>query len=248
MATMNKQTKQAIILGGLLVVLGGFALYTFVFKGDAPKPAAATNAAVTHPPTTPPPAPGQPAAAPGQPAVAGQPAAVAAGPEVPLPIPAEPDKDPDGKFRYGDQGFTWEISGDATAIAAAYDPLHVQNLEVVEPGRRKYIENFRAAWVIEGVTEFSQYMKVLDEDKNPKKDAEGKDMMEWRLVREVWFKGKTRPYREDDRLTLTRFTIKKIIRNLIEPGPIETAVEIEGDNGEKLKLVLAKPDRYGVIR
>jgi len=227
---MNKQKKQLIILGALVLVAGIVAVVSLSGGDSTPKKDPKKKETAKAPPAK------GPAAPKGAPKGAPDPAAAAAEAErtTPQPLPAAVD-------RFFDRGFTWRIGEDNLDGNGliAYDPMHVQNLEVVEPGRRKYIENFRKAWQIEGVTETHQMVTHRDAEGRPLKDEAGNEVQSKQLVKEVWFKGIRRPYRENDRLTNTRFTIKQIIRNMEE-----TSVDLVGDNQEKLKLQLAKPDRY----
>lgn len=245
---MDKQTKQLAALGALVVV-AGIVAYFMYFKGPSTT-APADNTAAATPPATGAPAPG-PAPAPGAgtaaPAGAAPGAATPGAPAGPvvltaadaLPMP-KPEQLPSITYtwkaddHYGEYGVHVFKAGDMR-----FDPLHVQNIDVVDPDRRQYIEKIKKDWIIEGVTETWQQVAVTEENGQPKKDAEGKPVLEKRLVKEAWFQGIRKPYKEGDRLPATRFVIKKIVRTTLE-----TSVQLIGDNGEELKLELSPPTRY----
>lgn len=245
---MDKQTKQLAALGALVIV-AGIVAYFMYFKGsDTPAPAPAANTPAAAPPAAGAPTPGAAptpgggaaATAPGATATPGAatgPAVLTAADALPMPKPEQLSSITytwKADDHYGEYGLHVFKAGDMR-----FDPMHVQNIDVVDPDRRQYIEKIKKDWVIEGVTETWQQVAVTEENGQPKKDADGKPILEKRLVKEAWFKGIRKPYKEGDRLPGTRFVIKKIVRTREE-----TSVQLIGDNGEELKLELSPPTRY----
>jgi hypothetical protein len=242
---MSKQTKQLIALIGLVVVAGGIAAFNFLGGDDSPPPPA-TDAAATPTPTPTPaagPAPaGGPAATPGaQPGAA----PVVVEQDLDIPEPVKPTM-PRYKWPWPDgKGYT-----PGPNEAASFDPLLVQNIDVVDPKRREYIETLKTEWVLVGFLETTQEVPVLGEDGKPVMDENGRPKTEVKRVLEAWFKDKRRPYREKDRLTNTRFTIEKIFLDRVyvsESGAdfkIRSGVDLLGDTGAKLTIFLADDDRH----
>lgn len=241
---MNKQTKQLAILGGLVVV-AGIVAYFFVLKPKEPTPTPAANtpapAAAATTPNAAPTAPGQPNAAP---APAGTPGAAPVAVLEPLPMPKD---EPLPVISYtwvhpmvekgtpiGGFNFDWKKNG-----ALVFDPMHVQNLDVVAPERRLYIEKIRTEWVIEGITITPQMVLKVNDKGEPELDEKGQKQYEKKDVKEAWFKGKRRPYKVGERLTGTRFSVEEIIQTRDK-----TSVKLRGDNQEELELELATPGRY----
>lgn len=234
---MSKQNKQLIALVGLIVV-AGIVAYFMVFRGDTPPPPPPADN--TAPPTPAGPAPAAPAT-PGQPAPA--PAGGAAAPVVsnePLPMPKD---EPLPVVTY-----SWKVAGKLGGldhdrkdpkIEQPFDPMHVQNLDVVAPERQQYIARIKADWVIEGITITPQMIVKKNAKGEAELDENGKKIYVKENVKEAWFKNKRRPYKTGERLTGTRFTVEEIIQNRDK-----TAVKLRGDNQEELELELAVPGRY----
>lgn len=244
---MDKQTKQLILLVGLIVVAGGVAAFVFL-GGDDPPPPPATDATATPTPTptTGPVTPGTPNAGPSA-TPGAQPGAVPIVVEQDLEIP-EPVKPTMPRYKW-----PWPDGKGHTPgpdDVAAFDPLLVQNIDVVDPERREYIEKLKTDWVLVGIMETLQEVPVLDENGKPVMGEDGRPKTEVKRVLEAWFLDKRRPYREKDRLTNTRFTIEKIFLNrkyVSESGTdfkIRSGVDLAGDTGAKLTIFLADDDRY----
>lgn len=240
---MDKQTKQLILLVGLIVVAGGIA--AFVFLGGEDTSAPPPPATGTEPTPTP-----TPSGEGTQPAPSGATAAPGATPvvveqDLEIPEPVKPTM-PRYKWPWPDgKGHT-----PGPDELAAFDPLLVQNIDVVDPERREYIETLKKEWVLVGIMETTQEVPVLDENGKPVMDENGNPRTEVKRVLEAWFLDKRRPYREKDRLTNTRFTIEKIFLNrkyVSESGmdfKIRSGVDLAGDTGAKLTIFLADDDRY----
>ncbi|MCC7510543.1 MAG: hypothetical protein IT464_14370 [Planctomycetes bacterium] len=233
---LDKNKRNLIILVGLVIVGGGVAAWQFgLFKSDPPP---APPAPPPAPAVATPPAPGT------GPAVPGQPAPVVV--EQDLPIPE--------KVSIRVTTYKWPVDAPSNSSGwkpaegekYAYDPFMVQNIEVVDPDRAKYIDQIRQDWVPDGITETWQWVKELDEDGKPKLGPDGKPIEKWELVREAWFKGKRRPYRAGDRLTNTRFVIEAIILgDKYDANHITKAIiRLKGDTGAQLDLELAPASRY----
>ncbi len=249
---LDKNKRNLIILVGLIVVGGGVAAWQFgLFKSDPPPvapPAPPAPAVATTPPV---------AGAPGTP---GQPAPVVVVQDLPIP-----EKVPIRVTTY-----TWPVKAPADSRGwippeggkYAYDPFLVQNIEVVDPDRAKYIDQIRNDWVPDGISETWQWVQyryplpllddkgdpILDDEGNPKPDPDKPPRIEekWELVREAWFKDKRRPYRAGDRLTNTRYVIEAIILgDKYDVGHITKAIiRLKGDTGAQLDLELAPASRY----
>lgn len=229
---MNKQTKQLIVLGGLVVVAAIVAFFMYG-GGDSPSPKPTANTAQGD---APPPAPTQggqaPAGgAPGAPGAApGAPAADAA---ADLPVPPVPEKP------VGVLAWTWKWAAPEggkeykppVGQMPLYDPLKVQNVDVVDPERRKVIDQLRLEWVLDGI--------IITKQEVQEKDEAGNMVRKMKLVPEAWFKGKRRPYKENDRLTNTRFTIRQIFRDKERQG-----IRLISDTGAEVEMVLAPAGRY----
>jgi YD repeat-containing protein len=160
---MNKDTKKLLVLVGLLVVLGGFAAWRLgVFGGDDPPPKKAADPAQPAQPAQPagptqPAGPNQPAAGP-----AAQPGQAA--PEQDLEIPPELTPPPvrsEWPVRKGGAGDAPDPN------RRVFDPLKVQNIDVVDPDRRKYIEDLKAEWVLDGITVTRQEVLKIDATGKP---------------------------------------------------------------------------------
>lgn len=168
---MNKQTKQLVVLIVLVVALGGVAAWNFgVFGGDDPAPAPATDPAAAGPaaagpanptgqpagqPAAQPSQPGQPAAAPGQ-----APQTVVQDLEIPEEVVITPPR------------YDWPVRrGGADDIPdprfPIFDPLKVQNIDVVDPDRKKYIEQLKEEWVLDGITVTVQKRVKIDDTGKP---------------------------------------------------------------------------------
>ena len=68
--------------------------------------------------------------------------------------------------------YDWPIKrGGATDIPDArfpiFDPLKVQNIDVVDPGRREYIERLREDWILNGITITKQQRLKIDANGQP---------------------------------------------------------------------------------
>lgn len=131
-----------------------------------------------------------------------------------------------------------------------FDPLMVQNIDVVDPERKKYIEDLKEQWVLDGIIETKQRVPVVDEKGKPKLGPDGEPIMEVRLVLEAMFKDRRRPYRVKDRLTNTRFTIKEIFTSRVykiegsDEIMIRDGVDLIGDTGANITLFLTDDTRY----
>lgn len=235
---MSKQNKQLIALVGLIIV-AGIVAYVFIFRDSAPPPPPANN--------TPAPAPAPAGPAPGAPATPGQPApAPGGGPAAPVistePLPM-PKDEPLPVVTY-----SWKIAGPLGGvnhdrkdpkIEQPFDPLHVQNLDVVAPERQQYIARIKQDWVIEGITITPQMVVKKNAKGEAELDESGNKVYVKENVKEAWFKSKRRPYKAGERLTGTRFVVEEIIQNRDK-----TSVKLRGDNQEELELELAVPGRY----
>ncbi len=266
---MDKQKKQLIILLVLVIVAGGVAVWQFVLKGDpAPTPAKAdTTKAASPAPTQP--AGGAPVTTKGPSQPAGT-TPVTVIEDLPMPVEEKP------RERF----LAWpekERGGrDTPAGNWPFDPLFVMNLDVVNPEMRKEIDALRAEWVPDGITITTQKVRV-ETIKKPDPDAPAVIEHHWedRPVIECWFEGQRAPFKVDDRLTGTRYTIEEIIfgkevwrserkplneddelageiRTLMRQpytGPdagIEKAViRLRGDKGNLLDMEVAPASRYG---
>ncbi|MCA8935340.1 MAG: hypothetical protein KDB68_03975 [Planctomycetes bacterium] len=163
---MTKQTKQIIVLIVLVVVAGGVALFTLGGGDDTPAPApppANTGATPSTPGgTTPAEGAGPTATVPN----AGPGAVPAAEVQQDLDMP-EPVKLTPPRYSWqweapiGGEGAKY---GAATGIFPPFDPLVVQNIDVVDPDRKAYIEELKAEWIIDGITITEQKRPVLDEN------------------------------------------------------------------------------------
>lgn len=242
---MDKQTKQLIVLVALIVVAGGIAAFVFLGgEDDVPPAKTATPAApaTAATPTAPATAPAGAAATPGAKPGA---APVVVEQDLDIPEPVKPTT-PRYKWPWPD-GKAWTPGPNEVA---AFDPLLVQNIDVVDPKRREYIETLKKEWVLVGFLETTQEVPILGEDGKPEMDANGKPKTEVKRVLEAWFKDKRRPYREKDRLTNTRFTIEKIFLDRVymsESGSdykVRSGVDLLGDTGAKLTIFLADDDRH----
>ena len=126
----------------------------------------------------------------------------------------------------------------------------VQNIDVVDPERKKYIEDLKEQWVLDGIIETKQRVPVVDEKGKPKLGPDGEPIMEVRLVLEAMFKDRRRPYRVKDRLTNTRFTIKEIFTSRVykiegsDEIMIRDGVDLIGDTGANITLFLTDDTRY----
>lgn len=157
---MNKQTKQLIALGGLVVVAGVVA-YVFVFKGeDLPEKVPANNAAkLAEPAATPTPNSGtvKPGTTPTTPGAA-------------TPVVQDQDLEIPEPHKFTHTPYTWPFdNGGANFVArpeknifAAFDPFLVQNIDVVDPQRREYIESLKQEWILDGLIETRQQLSIFD--------------------------------------------------------------------------------------
>jgi hypothetical protein len=121
--------------------------------------------------------------------------------------------------------------------AMPYDPLRIQNIDVVDPGRREHLDRIRSDWRLVGITETWRWVTVLDEQGEPVLNENGDVTREYRKVWEAFFEGRTRPLGENDRLPGTRFTIEEI-----RITPERAFVRLRGDTGAELDLELAPLD------
>ncbi|MBZ0135797.1 MAG: hypothetical protein K8I27_05450 [Planctomycetes bacterium] len=161
---MDKKTKQLVILVVLIVVAGGVAVWRLgLFGGDdapppAPAPAPVADAGTPTPvPTNPTgePTPAQPGGAPGQ-----------------TPLTQNQDLDIPAEVTISPARYQWPIKrGGATDLPdrnfPVFDPLHVQNIDVVDPDRKKYIEQLRAEWILDGITVTTQQRLKIDATGKP---------------------------------------------------------------------------------
>ncbi|MCL4730261.1 MAG: hypothetical protein KJ044_07510, partial [Planctomycetes bacterium] len=209
--------------------------YFMVFRDKTPPPAPAQNPpAAQNPPSAQQPPAGTPG--PGTPGAAGP--AVASNEPLPMPKAEEiPSVTYTWPVAPGVGGFNWDFK-DFTK-EQPYDPLRVQDLYVVAPERRQYIDKIRQDWVLEGISITPQHVLKVNERGEPELSPEGKRQYEKKDVREAWFKGKRRPYKAGERLTGTRFVVTEVVQTRDK-----TSVKLRGDNGEELELELAIPSRY----
>lgn len=243
---MNKQQKQLIVLVVLIVVGGGVAAWQLkLFGGEEPTQAPASNVGALPIGNNP-----NPAATGTNPnvGIGGQPAAAAAAVKSKYETPGQiPTREVLVVPTYAwpvnppDSGENWEK--ERGRAFWQYDPLFVQNLDVVEPDRKKYIDELRAQWVLDGITEMEHIVKVeiKDAEGKPVLDAEGKPVTheEKQRVMEAWFQGRTRPFKEKDRLPGTRFVIEKIYST-----PAGKGISLRGDTGALIDMPLIKSGRY----
>lgn len=248
---MNKQQKQLIALVVLIVVAGGFAVWRLgLLGGDEPAVVPGTNttpvdtAANPNPGANPNPATGtNPNIGAGGPAAPAKPL-VKDKHEAPGVLPTRESvvlTEYDWTVKAPDSGENWEK--ERGRAFWQYDPLFVQNLDVVEPDRKKYIDELRAQWVLDGITEMEHIVKVevKDAEGKPVLDAEGRPVTreEKQRVMEAWFQGRTRPFKEKDRLPGTRFVIEKIYST-----PAGKGISLRGDTGALIDMPLIKSGRY----
>jgi hypothetical protein len=166
---MNKQTKQLLALGLLVLVGGGVAAWRLGLFGGDEKPKANNspgpiNAAEATPTPT-------------GPTPAGPGPATPATPGGPTPVVADQDLEIPEDTKIVTREYTWPFSnGGKNFVAApelnlfaAFDPLMVQNIDVVDPSRREIIETVKAEWILDGLIETLQSV--------PKLDAEGKPII-----------------------------------------------------------------------
>jgi hypothetical protein len=264
---MDKQKKQLIILLVLVIAAGGVALWQFVLKGDGK-----TSAPATTDPKAATPAPQPKGGTPGTAKGPTQPANTAPVTVVEdLPIPLD-EKPRERRFQWPVQG-----GGKKTEKGAwPFDPLFVMNLDVVNPEMRKEIDALRTDWVPDGITITTQRVRV----ENVKRNEAGvviaiEQHWEEKPVIECWFQGERAPFKVDDRLTGTRYTIEEIIfgkeiwRSEREPlndkdetagevrrltrkpytgpdaGTEKAIVRLRGDKGNLLDMEVAPASRYG---
>jgi hypothetical protein len=161
---MDKQTKQLIALGGLVVV-AGIVAYFFYFRGDdeATKnpPKNATKPA--DPVTTPTPNSGtaQPGATTTPTTPGGTPPVVV---DQDLEIPEDENiRIPEVTWKYENGGRNF-VPQPERNILAAFDPFLVQNIDVVDPQRREYIESLKQEWILDGIIETKQELAVFGPD------------------------------------------------------------------------------------
>jgi hypothetical protein len=127
----------------------------------------------------------------------------------------------------------WQMSMDEAML---FDPLLVKNRDVVDPGRRDYIQRIKNEWVLTGITHTWRWVTLVDEEGRPLLDEHGEPMREYRKVWEAFFAGRRRPLGENDRLPGTRFVIERI-----RVTPERAFVRLRGDLGDPLDLELAAP-------
>jgi hypothetical protein len=239
---MTKQTKQLLALGVLVLVGGVIGAWNLgLFGGDETPAPAATDpnaAAATPTPTTP---PATPAGGPSAPTTPGAPAPTVQ--ETDLEIPDEVNISmPRYNWNWDNGGQKFEDDPANKGALIAYDPLWVQNIDVVDPKRKEYIDKLKQEWVLDGLIETVQ--RVTREDEN------GNKVEVVVPVLEAWFKSKNRPYGEKDRLTNTRFTIDKIFKDRVyrlENGTdfkVRSGVDLAGDTGAKLTIFVGDDRRY----
>jgi hypothetical protein len=188
-----------------------------------------------------------------------------------LPIPAD-EKPRERRFQWPETG-----GGKNTEKGNwPFDPLFVMNLDVVNPEMRKEIDALRADWVPDGITITPQLVRV--ETIKPAGPAGGVSIeqhWEEKPVIECWFRGQRAPFKVDDRLTGTRYTIEEIvfgkevwrserkplnkddetageIRTLVrapytgpDAGTDKAIVRLRGDKGNLLDMEVAPASRYG---
>lgn len=161
---MNKQTKQLLALGGLVLVAGVVA-YFAVFRDDAP-PKPANNPAPVNVPV---------AGTPTPTTTAGPGSTTPAQPGGPAPVVAEQDLDIPEEMKITAREHIWQWSNSgrnfvpdpARNLFSAFDPLWVQNIDVVDPTRRENIEAVKAEWILDGLIETLQNVQKLDADGKP---------------------------------------------------------------------------------
>jgi hypothetical protein len=165
---MNKQTKQLIALGVLVIVGGGIAAWRLgVFGGDDAKPANTPAPINTPAAATPTPNPNAPAGPGGTtPTTPGGGAA---------PLAADQDLEIPEEAKITVREYTWPYPNGgknftpdpARQLFAAFDPLMVQNIDVVDPTRRETILAVKAEWILDGLIETLQSVPKLDESGKP---------------------------------------------------------------------------------
>ena len=239
---MTKQTKQLLALGVLVVVggvIGAWNLGLFGGEDEPVAPPVDPNAATATPtPTTTPVTPSGGTATPTTP---GGPAPKVQ--ETDLEIPDEVKISmPRYSWNWDNAGFRYEEDPANKGQLIAYDPLWVQNIDVVDPKRKEYIDNLKKEWVLDGLIETVQRVT--------REDADGNKEEVIVPVLEAWFRDKNRPYGEKDRLTNTRFTIDKIFKDRVyrlENGSdfkVRSGVDLAGDTGARLTIFVGDDGRY----
>lgn len=170
---MNKQTKQLIALIGLVVVAGIVAVWRLDLLGSddpvpPPPPAGGDQAAAGGPanPAGPTPTPAQPG---GQPAGPGN-----------APVTQQQDLDIPDEAKLVPARYDWPVKGGGASDIPdprfpVFDPLHVQNIDVVDPTRKEYIEKLKEEWVLDGITITTQERLKID---NTGKPMIGESVME----------------------------------------------------------------------
>lgn len=162
---MEKQTKQIIALIVLIVVAGGVAVFWTMGGEESDGGGEKKNAADTVA-ATPSDAGAKPAGTvPANPVPTGAPGAKPV-------VVAEQDLEMPEVTKIVAPSYTWKwLAPDggegakynsATGSFPPFDPLYVQNIDVVDPERKKYIEELKSSWIIDGITVTKQKRPVLD--------------------------------------------------------------------------------------
>lgn len=161
---MTKQTKQIIILIVLVVVAGIVAVFMLNREDEKPVAPPPANTGAT------PSAPGGTAPAEG---AGPTPIVPSAGPGATPAVEAPQDLDMPEPVKLTAPRYSWQWEapvggegakyGAVTGVYPPFDPLVVQNIDVVDPGRKKYIEELKSDWIIDGITITEQKRPILDE-------------------------------------------------------------------------------------
>ncbi len=223
---MDKQKKQILILVVVLILGGGVVVWvnSKTLFGEsapaAPAPGADPNAAAGAPGA---PAPGAPAAAPGAPGTPGAAAAPVAVKDLPMPALTQPD------------------STTVSVSPKAFDPLFVKDPDVAYQKVADDIKKLKEGWHLVGIAEAgTEDVKVTTYVKNEQGVNVPTVAQSTRTVWACFFKDNPRFYREGDRLENTYFKVKRIVFR-----PEGAFIEVEGDTGAVVKLLIMQEDRYG---
>jgi len=136
-----------------------------------------------------------------------------------LPVaPAEPvDKPMPGEV---------EISQPQGEWTGGIDPLRVQNIDVMDPDRKQYIEQLKSSALIEAIVHVTA--------------------PDGRVLPAVKFKGMDKPLFEGERVPNTEFRIRRIFENRVyklgNERFVRSGVDVQGDTGAIITLFL--PDNH----